>query len=134
MEITGRVTADAVVNKVQSTGSEVVNFSIAINDRYKPKGSDEVKEITTYINCGYWLNSKTAQWVKKGAIVQVTGRIGMNVYNNSDGNAVGSLTFHVDNLKILAFAKKQDEVPAAAKAGVAQQSGQAAQDNDDLPF
>ncbi|MFP9097909.1 single-stranded DNA-binding protein [Flavobacterium sp. RHBU_24] len=134
MEITGRVTADAVVNKVQSTGSEVVNFSIAINDRYKPKGSDEVKEITTYINCAYWLSTKTAAWVKKGAIVQVAGRIGMNVYNNSDGNAVGSLTFHVDNLKILAFAKKQDEVPAAAKAGVVQQSGQAAQDNDDLPF
>ena len=134
MEITGRVTADAVVNRVQSTGSEVVNFSIAINDRYKPKGSDEVKEITTYINCGYWLNSKTAAWVKKGAIVQVAGRIGMNVYNNADGNAVGSLTFHVDNLKILAFAKKQDEIPAAVKAGVVQQSGQGAQDNDDLPF
>lgn len=134
MEITGRVTADAVVNKVNSTGSEVVNFSIAINDRYKPKGSEEVKEITTYINCAYWLSTKTAEWVKKGAIVQIAGRIGMNVYNNSNGDAVGSLTFHVDNLKILAFAKKQEEVPAAAKAGVAQQSGQASQDNDDLPF
>ena len=37
MEITGRLTADAVVQKVNSE-KQVVNFSIAINDNYKPNG------------------------------------------------------------------------------------------------
>lgn len=46
MEITGRVTADASVQKVNND-KQVVNFSIAINDNYKPKGSTEVKEVTT---------------------------------------------------------------------------------------
>ena len=33
MEITGRVTADAAVRKAGN--NEVVNFTIAVNDRYK---------------------------------------------------------------------------------------------------
>lgn len=36
MEITARVTVDAVVHKVNAD-KEVVNFSIAINDSYKPR-------------------------------------------------------------------------------------------------
>lgn len=42
MEITGRVTADASVQKANN-GKQVVNFSIVINDNYKPKDSTEVK-------------------------------------------------------------------------------------------
>ena len=105
MEITGRVTADAIVQK-RDEDKEVVNFSIAINDRYKPKGSSEYKEVATFINCSYWLSSKVVQWIKKGAFVQVTGRIGMHVYINNEGNPIGSLDFHVDSIKILVFAKK----------------------------
>ncbi len=111
MEITGRLTADAVVQKVNSE-KQVVNFSIAINDNYKPKGSTEVKEVVTYIDCSYWLNAKTAQWLKKGTLVQLFGRIGMSVYNNSQGVAVGSLTFHTSNIKILVFAKKTETAKA----------------------
>lgn len=107
MEITGRLTADAVVQKVNND-KQVVNFSIAINDNYKPKGSTEVREVVTYIDCSYWLNTKTAQWLKKGTLVQLFGRIGMSVYNNSEGAAVGSLTFHTNNIKILVFAKKTE--------------------------
>ncbi|MCI9843596.1 single-stranded DNA-binding protein [Flavobacterium pectinovorum] len=107
MEITGRVTADASVQKVNND-KQVVNFSIAINDNYKPKGSTEVKQVVTYIDCSYWLNTKTAQWLKKGTLVQLFGRIGMNVYNNSQGEAAGTLTFHTNNIKILVFPKKTE--------------------------
>ncbi|OXA71226.1 single-stranded DNA-binding protein [Flavobacterium aquidurense] len=107
MEITGRLTADASVQQANND-KQVVNFSIAINDNYKPKGSTEVKEVTTYIDCSYWLNAKTAQWLKKGTLVQLFGRIGMSVYNNSEGVAVGTLTFHTNNIKILVFAKKAE--------------------------
>lgn len=113
MEITGRVTADASVQKVNND-KQVVNFSIAINDNYKPKGSTEVKEVTTYINCSYWLNTATAQWLKKGTLVQLFGRIGMNVYNNSEGMAVGTLTFHTNNIKILVFPKKAETTKASS--------------------
>ncbi|MFH6997395.1 single-stranded DNA-binding protein [Flavobacterium sp. FlaQc-57] len=128
MEITGRLTADAVVQKVNSE-KQVVNFSIAINDNYKPKGSTEVKEVVTYINCSYWLNAKTAQWLKKGTLVQLFGRIGINVYNNSEGVAVGTLTFHTNNIKILVFPKKEDT--SHANSAVKEKKSKKAQD---VPF
>lgn len=132
MEITGRITADATVRKV-GEDKQVVNFSIAINDSYKPKNSSEFKEIVTYIDCSYWLNAKTAQWLKKGALVQLSGRIGLNVYSSSDGRALGSLTFHINSLKILVFAKK--EQPYDSKANPkAQQDNHTSKSHDDLPF
>ena len=128
MEITGRVVANAVVHKL-SDDKQVVNFSIAINDNYKPKGSTKVKEVVTYINCSYWLNSKIADWIKKGALVQLFGRIGMNVYSNNEGKAIGSLTFHTNNTKILAFAKKVEN--NTANSAVQNKKSEIA---DDLPF
>jgi single-strand DNA-binding protein len=128
MEITGRVVANSVVQKV-GNNKQVVNFSIAINDNYKPKGSTEVKEVVTYINCSYWLNAKTADWLKKGALVQLSGRIGMNVYSNSEGKAIGSLTFHTNNIKILAFAKKAES--STTNSVVQNKKSEIA---DDLPF
>ena len=130
MEITGRVTADASVQKVNND-KQVVNFSIAINDNYKPKDSNKTKEVTTYINCSYWLNTKTAQWLKKGTLVQLFGRIGINVYNNSEGVAMGSITFHTNNIKILVFAKKL-QTPETASNPKAQQNQK--DEPDDLPF
>ncbi|MFV5692944.1 single-stranded DNA-binding protein [Flavobacterium sp. LT1R49] len=132
MEITGRVTADAVVHKVNSD-KEVVNFSIAINDSYKLKGSTEAIEVVTYINCSYWLNSKTAQWLKKGAIVQLSGRIGLNVYSNIEAKAMGSLTFHINSLKILAFAKRAEQTENSG-ASLSAKQGEQPQAADDLPF
>ncbi len=132
MEITGRITADATLTKVDGERM-VVNFSIAINDSYRPKGSSEFKEITTYVNCAYWLNAKTAQWLQKGALVQLGGRIGMDAYINGQGDAVGRLTFHVNSLKILAFAKKKvEDIPVTAHEAVLVQGNNAKE--DDLPF
>ena len=105
MEITGRITKDATIRKV-SEDRKVVHFSIAINDIYKPKGSTQYKEIVTYIDCSYLLNAKTAEWLKKGALVQLFGRIGLSVYTSSDGSALGTLTFHTNTIMILVFAKK----------------------------
>lgn len=130
MEITGRITKDATVHKI-GNDKQVVNFSIAVNDSYKPKGSAEFKEIVTYIDCSYWLSAKSADWLKKGALVQLFGRIGMNVYTASDGRALGSLTFHINNIKILVFAKKKHPLAKDSSSKTAQNSSDKP---DDLPF
>ncbi|WP_343617276.1 single-stranded DNA-binding protein [Flavobacterium sp.] len=128
MEITGRIVKDASVFKVKQN-REVVNFSIAVNDSYKPKGSTETKKIVTYIDCSYWLSAGLAQWLKKGTLVQLFGRIGLNVYIGNDAQAHGSLTFHTSDIKILVFA--QAENPKAVPAPKQQKES----DNpDDLPF
>ena len=90
MEITGRIVKDASVFKLKEN-REVVNFTIAVNDSYKPKDSTELKKIVTYINCSYWVSSKSAKWLKKGALVKLFGRIGLNVYIGSDSEAHGAL-------------------------------------------
>ncbi|WP_423147036.1 single-stranded DNA-binding protein [Rubrolithibacter danxiaensis] len=77
MEITGRLTANAQVNTLKDE-RQVVHFSIAINDSYRPKDSDEIRQITTYINCSYWLNVKAAKWLKKRTLVQLYGLVGLN--------------------------------------------------------
>ncbi len=130
MEITGRITKDATVRKVGEQ-KQVVNFSIAINDSYKPKGSTEYTEIVTYIDCSYWISSKVAEWLKKGALVQLLGRIGINTYTSSDGRALGTLTFHIDSIKILVFAKKTQ---GSENTNVSPKKQKQAEQPDDLPF
>lgn len=129
MEITGRITKDATVRKV-AEDKQVINFSIAINDSYKPKGNSEYKDIVTYIDCSYWLSSKVVEWLKKGALVQLFGRIGLSTYISSEGNALGALTFHINNLKILVFAKKEHEnlTTGISKSKATNEA------YDDLPF
>ncbi|RXM48047.1 single-stranded DNA-binding protein [Flavobacterium sp. YO12] len=107
MEITGRVTADAVVRRAGE--KEVLSFSIAVSDRYKSAGSSEYKEVITFINCSYWIAVKAGQWIKKGAVVLLSGRLGMHVYINSEGNPIGSIDFHVNAINILAFAKRSGD-------------------------
>ncbi|WP_128414706.1 single-stranded DNA-binding protein [Flavobacterium sp. Root901] len=46
MEITGRIVKDASAVKVKEN-RQVVNFSIAANDSYKPKAGTEVKKMVT---------------------------------------------------------------------------------------
>ncbi|MXO04395.1 single-stranded DNA-binding protein [Flavobacterium sp. HBTb2-11-1] len=128
MEITGRIVKDASVFKVKEN-REVLNFSIAVNDSYKPKGSTEAKKIVTYIDCSYWLSAGLAQWLKKGTLVQLFGRIGLNVYIGNDAQAHGSLTFHTSDIKILVFAEGKNSAPAAAL-----KKQDVSENPDDLPF
>jgi single-strand DNA-binding protein len=51
------LTADAKVNELKDN-RRVINFRIAINDRYKTKDSNEIKTITTFVNCSYWVSSR----------------------------------------------------------------------------
>lgn len=121
MEITGRVIRDSAVGRAGE--KEVLSFTIAVNDRYKISGSSEYKEVTTFINCSYWISMKAGQWVKKGAVVLLSGRLGMHVYINSEGNPIGSIDFHVDKISFAAFAKRSsDSMDADESAGKAEKA------------
>ncbi len=140
MEITGRVTRDAAVRRVGE--KEVLSFTIAVNDRYKAAGSTEYKQVTTFINCSYWIAMKAGQWIKKGAVVLLQGRLGMHVYINSEGNPIGSIDFHVNEINIIAFAKggsenvDELESPRGVKKGNSRTSVKKGNDKagDEVPF
>jgi single-strand DNA-binding protein len=106
MEITAVLTADATVKNVKE-GKQVVAFSMVINDDYKTKGGEK-KEVRTFIDCNYWRSTAIAQYLKKGSVVTVAGRIGINAYQNSEGKYVAKLTFTTDAIKIIATTKKSN--------------------------
>jgi single-strand DNA-binding protein len=127
MEIIGRVTADAK-RKVVADDREVVNFSIAINDSYRPKGATEVKKVVTFIDCAYWLNAGIAQYLKKGTIVQLSGSIAARPWKDMEGEAKASLSFHVNTIKLHGGAgKKEEEV-------ISEPPSENIAPVDDLPF
>lgn len=137
MEITGRLVANAAI-RTTKTDKKVTAFTIAINDSYKPKDGDRV-QITTYVDCSYWRNPDIAEYLTKGTLVQLAGRMQAGAYINRDGDAVGTLNLHTENIKLLgksgsAPAEKEAE-KAAPKAGKKQTANAGgAPDDDDLPF
>jgi single-strand DNA-binding protein len=106
----------------------VVNFSVAINDSYKAKGSNEVTKVVTYAQCDYWVNPGVAQYLTKGTLVELQGRIGVNAYTSKDGEAKATLTFHVNTIKLHGSAGVKNETPIKTNAEAV------AVPADDLPF
>lgn len=79
MELVGRIIANATVATLKDD-RQVVNFTIAINDFYKPKGNSEGKQLTTFAICAYWISPKIAKRLIKGTLVEVSGRVYANDY------------------------------------------------------
>jgi len=111
MNITGRVTADAQVRNV-SNSKTVVNFSIAINDSYKNKAGERIEQ-TTYFDCAYWLSPNVAKILKKGAVVELTGRVSARAWTGSDGQPHAGLNFNTSQIKLHGGGKKAEAVQAS---------------------
>lgn len=127
MTIAGRLTADAAVNTTKDE-RQVVNFTVAVNDRYKNREGEVVK-VTAYYNCSYWISPKMAQYLKKATLVEIDGRVNVNPYVGKDGTAKASMTCHVNNIKILAWPKELTAVGNATEPDkIADVTG------DDVPF
>ena len=124
MEITGRLTAEAVTRTV-SGDRKVTGFRLAVNDSYVTGG--EKVEVVTFVECSYWLGAGIAPYLQKGGIVQVYGRIGVNAWISGDGEAKGSITMHVSEIKMFSAA-----VPEKTAQGLVVTDG--AYEKGDLPF
>lgn len=129
--LVGRITKDATVATTKSN-KQVVNFSIAVNDYYRPKGSSETQKITRYFNCAYWISTKIAESLAKGALVELNGRIGLNTWENMEGKTTASLTMQVSNIKLHGKGAGKNE--GGAGAASATTATTASEANDDLPF
>ena len=99
MVLIGRLTKDAVVVQLKDE-RQVVNFTLAVNDGYKPKGKDEWVSLTTFFNCAYWLNPKIAERLKKGNLIEITGRMYVTTYKDMQGEAKATLICHVGSIKV----------------------------------
>lgn len=125
MTIIGRLTKDAVAVPLKEE-RKVVNFTVAVNDSYKPKSSDTWKSITTYFDCSYWLTTSVVERLKKGNLVEVSGRVSVSAYKDMQGEVKGSLRFHVDTIKVHQQMKRADAATTSPVFSIS--------DTGDLPF
>lgn len=126
MEMTARLTGDAKISTLKNE-KQVVNFNVALNDSYKAKGSNETTKIVTYVQCDYWVNPGIAQYLTKGSLVELQGRIGVNAYTGKDGEAKATLTFHVNTIKLHGGSPKNEALPKTIEPAKEPAA-------DDLPF
>ena len=99
MLFSGRLTSDAEVRNVKGD-KKVTGFTVAINDRFKTKDGEK-REITTYVECSYWINPGLAEYLKKGTIVEIFGRMEARAWVNKDGDAQANLACNVATIKLL---------------------------------
>lgn len=133
-QLTGRLTADAKVSTVKGE-KKVVNFTIAINDSYRSGG--ETVRVTTYVDCAYWLNAGIAEYLKKGLLLEVSGRIGSRAWLDKDGAAQSTVTLNTSNVKFLGGAGSKDTESHGsrkAKKETVYDDSKPGSDDDDLPF
>ncbi len=112
---TGRVGGDAEV-RVLTNGQEVMSFSLAIDRSYTKKGGDRVND-TEWVRCNLWgknLN-KLAQYVTKGALVQVSGVPKAEAWTDKKGSVQASLSLTLTDMAILhqkSAARASEDAPA----------------------
>ena len=128
MIIVGRITKGAVIKQLKDERN-VVHFSVAINDYYKPKGATEGVKVTTYVNCSYWKGTKIAERLKKGSLVELTGRLYVSAYVSKEGEPKASLNCHVNGMKIHSAGKELQVI--GRPVSVASTTEEA---KDDVPF
>lgn len=143
MEITGRLTGNAIVTPVKDSDKKATNFTVALNRTFRSKG--ELVEKVTYVDCVYWFGENVAPYLVKGVLVRVYGYPEVDAYiSKKTGFPVGVLRLHAQDVELLSSSKKavtsEGELVEASEA-IAEEQAVAApvtaegEDNpNDLPF
>ncbi|MCI8851582.1 MAG: single-stranded DNA-binding protein [Erysipelotrichaceae bacterium] len=133
--LVGRITKNLDLRKTQS-GTSVVSFTIACNRRVPSQGQD-----ADFINCVAW--NKTAdfmaQYVKKGALLGLEGRIQTRSYDDKDGKRVYITEVVADSVQFLESKKQAESVQNESYTAPVMQNNEYADyesdiETDDLPF
>ena len=94
--ITGRLIHDPEL-KTTATGTEVCNFSVAVDRRYK-KGEEKQCD---FFNCTAWSKSAAfiRQYFHKGDGIVLEGRMESRKYQDKDGNNRMAWDLMVENIE-----------------------------------
>lgn len=94
----GRLTKDPELRKTQS-GTSVCSFNLAVNRKIQQQGQPDAD----FINCVAW--NKTAdlmaQYLHKGSLIGVEGRIQTRSYDNQQGQRVYVTEIFTESIQFL---------------------------------
>ncbi|HFI0188040.1 TPA: single-stranded DNA-binding protein [Streptococcus suis] len=84
--LVGRMTRDAELRYTPSNQA-VATFTLAVNRNFKNQDGEREAD---FVNCVIWRQQaeNLANWVKKGALIGITGRIQTRNYENQQGQRV----------------------------------------------
>ena len=84
--LVGRMTRDAELRYTPSDQA-VATFALAVNRNFKNQDGEREAD---FVKCVIWRQQaeNLANWVKKGALIGVTGRIQTRSYDNQQGQRV----------------------------------------------
>ena len=138
--LVGRLTKDV---ELKYTPSNVANvsFTLAVNRTFKNANGGREAD---FINVVIWRQSAEnfANWVKKGALIGITGRIQTRNYENQQGQRVYITEVIADNFQMLE-SRSQQEQGQSQQRTTQQQAKQSDPfsggtplnlNDDDLPF
>ncbi|WP_394771983.1 single-stranded DNA-binding protein [Mucilaginibacter sp.] len=129
MLFTGRLTANAEVTAVKGD-KQVINFTVAINQKWKNKDGEK-KEKTAFVDCAYWRNSGIAEYLTKGAVVEISGWMEAQGYQSKKDGIRARLNCTCDTIKLFSLTTKAE--PKAEKSEIVPYTTGAGAE-DDLPF
>lgn len=118
-------------------GTAVCEFSVATTEKRKDQGGDQI-EMTTWFRVSVWgkQGEIANQYLTKGKLVYVEGRLRQEEYNDRDGNKRTALRVHANDIQFLG-SRGDDSAPAPAAKPAPASSPQTAQnspDDDEIPF
>ena len=134
--LAGRTTRDLELRNTKS-GTSVCSFTLAVERNFKSKNGDREAD---FISCIAW--KKTAevmsQYVKKGSVIGVDGRIQTRSYDNRDGQRVYVTEVVVDNFSFLGGSSKGSQgsknKQPSSQSNDPFDSNEQTDVTDDLPF
>lgn len=125
----GRLTKDPELKYTPGAGTAVTTVTLAVDRRYS---KDEKKEVD-FIPVVIWGKSaeSTAQYMKKGLLMGVAGRIQTRSYEATDGSGKRYVTEVVaEEIKFLQWGDKQQ----SSGGGYSDYENMTPVDDEDIPF
>ena len=137
--IVGNLGNDPELKYMQS-GTAVCNFRVAVNERWRDRQTNEMRERTTWYRVAVWGNQAEScnTYLAKGRQVLVSGNVSVNAYINNNGEAAASLELTARNVQFLSGghdgqdqAKPQDSLEGEDRAS---NHSDPPSTVDDIPF
>lgn len=111
-QIIGHLGKDPEVRYLPN-GNAVANFSLATTEKWKDKTSGEAKEQTEWHRVTVFdkLAEIVGQYLKKGSLVYVCGKIKTRKYTDKDGTEKYTTEIHAHEMKMLGGRESSDDQP-----------------------
>ncbi|HWP42647.1 MAG TPA: single-stranded DNA-binding protein [Blastocatellia bacterium] len=119
-------------------GTAVCSFSVATTERRKDR-TGEFQDVTTWFNVSLWGNraEATSQYLTKGKLVYLEGRLTQREYQDRDGNTRTSLDVNANELQFIGPRGDEASSPReerAARPAPPSEDIAAPISDDDIPF